>query len=118
MRIITLPFGFVMKFGSVAEAQKHVDNLQGMIEWAGEELKANRPVALTYAVYEDTKNDERIRELLAEFPYIAESTTVRLGEEGEILGVVVESRRTHRSGRGDRPTGPKPRPTSGPKEKT
>jgi len=72
MRIITLPFGFVMKFDSVADLRTHVGNLQGMVEWSEGELRASRPVKLAYAIYEDPEKSEEIKEILAGLPSIDE----------------------------------------------
>jgi len=96
MRIITLPFGFVMKFDSVADLRTHIGNLQGMVEWSEGELRANRPVRLAYAVYEDEGKSEEIKEILAELPYIKECVEIVKEGVDEILGVVVESRKRHR----------------------
>lgn len=72
MRVIVLPFGFIIKFDSVDDLQTHVSNLAGMIEWSEEELKAHRPVKLAYAIYEDPDKSEEIKEILAGLPPIEE----------------------------------------------
>ena len=73
MRVIVLPFGFIMKFDSVDGLRTHVANLQDMVERSEGEVEAGRPARLAYAVYEDPDKSEEIQEILAELPSIDES---------------------------------------------
>jgi len=70
MYIIATSIGFVLKFDSLQDLRRVVEHLDGMGNWAEEEMKEGHPVKLAYGIYDSVINKEKAQELLDALPEI------------------------------------------------
>lgn len=70
MYVIATSIGFVLKFNSLKDLRNVVDHLNGMANWAEEEMQEGQPVKLAYITYDSEIDHEKAEDLLDTLPDI------------------------------------------------